>query len=137
MKINYIEYNGDNLELLNSLKERTIIDENILFRSSDVDDLPRILEYGTDRAGFDSNKMWGDGVPYEETITATDIEDILKGEFDENYSNSFKKFNIYENPILILYDRRYFKKLAHKEFQFINSETKLDSIVEIFVIKYK
>jgi hypothetical protein len=135
MKISYIEYDGDNKKFLNDLRERTPIDKNTLFRSSDIKHLLRILEYGTDRAGFGTNKMWGEGIPYEETIIATDIKDVIKGEEDENYSNSFKKFHINENPILLLYDRRYFKKLAHKEFQFIDPQTKIDSIIEIFAIK--
>jgi hypothetical protein len=135
MKISYLEYDGDNMKFLNALKERAVIDETILFRSSDIKHLLRMLEYGTDRAGFSSDKMWGEGIPYEETIIATDINDILKGEEDKSYSNSFKKFDITENPTLVLYDKSYFKKLAHKEFQFINPHTKLDSIKEIFVVK--
>lgn len=135
MNIRYIEYDGDNIKLINKLKAKSNIDENTIFRSSDIKHLLRVLEYGTDRAGYDSNKMWEDGIPYEDVIIATDERDIIKGEEDINYSNSFKKFAITENPILILYDRRHFDQLSHKEFRFIGAISKVSSVKEIFVIK--
>ena len=125
-----IKYNGDNILFLKELKEN-IKYEGCLFRASEIEELDRILKWGTDRGGY-SDKNWENTeIKYEDVIYATTEEDIINAEKDVNKSSSFKKFDIIENPILILYDISGFKKIADRQWEFLDPSNKLKYLLTI------
>jgi hypothetical protein len=129
-----IKYNGNNLEFLEEVKKQFNC-ENCLFRASEFEELDRILEYGTDRGGYPPKK-WEDttNIPYDCVIYATTEQDIINAEIDKTKSSSFKKFDIIENPILILYDIRGFTKIEDRQWIFLNPSDKKKYLLTIIKV---
>ena len=118
-----IKYNGNNLDFLEILKD--VVDtDGVLFRASEYEELDRIYKYGTDRGGFPP-KTWEDtDIPFEDVIYATTEQDVINAEIDKARSSSFKKFDIIDNPILILYDISGFKKIGDRQWIFLDKDDK-------------
>jgi hypothetical protein len=131
-----INYNGNNLEFLEELKSRLdYIDfDYCLFRASEFEEVVKILKYGTDRVGFPP-KNWEDtDIPYENVIYAMTEEDIITAEIDKTKSSSFKKFDIIDNPILILYDINGFKKIGDRQWIFLEPGYKSKYLMTIIKV---
>lgn len=131
-----IPYNNDNLLFLEEVRKILVLkDEHVLFRASEYNEIGRIGQFGTDRAGFNNNKKWrGTEIPFEDVIFGTTIADILDGEEHENVSTSFKKFKIIENPILLIYDINCFENVGYHEWKFKNPDNKLDCLKQIIIL---
>lgn len=137
MEIHYIEYQGDNIELLNRIEneisftssgykiegKRHITPEDYLYRTSELSELPRTLRYGTDRGGYPP-KLWDDDVtPFDDIIFGTTGQMIRDAEKDENKSSSFKKIPIIsrtDRPIIIIYDVNEFELVGDRQWKFKN-----------------
>ena len=139
-----IKYNGDNLEFLKELKDKVNCDD-CLFRASEIEELETISKWGTDRGGYPP-RNWefvdhgitysNPNIKYEDVIFATTEEDIINAEKDENKSSIFKKFDIIDHPILILYDIKGFEKIDDRQWLFLDPSNKKDYLRTIInVIK--
>lgn len=120
-EIIHVPYNGDNLQFLEIIKTLCNKDlSNCLFRASEKCELWRTLMYGTDRGGYPP-QMWQDDVtPFEDVIYATDEEDIRLGEIMQERSSSFKKFNLIDDPLLLIYRKNFFTKVADRQWKFVD-----------------
>jgi len=141
----FLIYFEDNILLLNDVFEQlethSIPKEDILYRMSQSCDLNIIRQYGTDRGGFPGSMPWRfnsemeENLLHEDIIYATTEQDIREAEDKPDRSSSFKKLSIIEQPILLIYDKRAFRKVADRQFAFINSQSKLDSLKAIIPIQ--
>lgn len=144
-KIIKLNYQGNNLlfleDVIEELKERNIPTSKVLYRASEKENLERIIKYGTDRGGFTGKKLWqysndtGKELLHENVIYATTEEEIRKGELEESFSTSLKKFLVIEEPLLLVYDSEHFVKIREKQYAFLNPQKKHDSLLAIFIVK--
>lgn len=139
-----IPYTGSNLLFLDEVKSELLINalptEEVLFRASELNDLDKIITYGTDRGGFKNKKIWGysnqleKNISYEDVIIATTEKDIILGEQDTNYMNSIKKLNIIKAPLFLIYDNKELANLSDNEYMFLNPDKKIESLLAIFQV---
>ena len=131
--IDYIEYQGDNIKLLNQIEDSLpvlfsiwksdkmyISPPDYLYRASELSELNRILKYGTDRGGYPP-KLWDDGMtPYDDIIYGTTAETIRRAE-GTDMSSAFKKIPIIkqtDKPIILIYDINDFILVGDRQFKF-------------------
>lgn len=139
-----LPYQGSNIlfleEALLELGKDCISIKDILFRASEQKELERILKYGTDRGGFQGNKIWpysseiGKEIFHEDVIYATTEDEIRNGELDEQFMTTLKKFDIIENPLLLIYNGSQFGQVKFKQYSFKKPEEKLDSLLAVIKV---
>lgn len=141
-KLNLQYSNGLNLLFLDSvlteLAKNNIKRETVLYRTSELENIERILEYGTDREGFPEKKIWMEGnqaqILHENVIYATTEEEIRRGETDKSFSTSLKKFDIIKQPLLLVYDSTQFMKIKEKQYLFKEPNKKKDALLAIIIV---
>lgn len=133
VNIIHLPYRGDNLEYLKAITNLT--GHFNLYRASELSDMGRVLKYGTDRGGYEGNKMWRNTmISYEDVIFATTEQIITDAEKDPNKSSSFKKFAIIKDPVLLIYDINGFKQMNEREWLFLDTRTKLMTLKHIVIL---
>jgi len=121
-------------EVLSALADAGIA-APVLFRASEMDKLDRILAHGTDRAGYPGARLWtsesvpGIALPHEDVILATTEDDIRRGEREPDFSTSFKKFGLFGEPLLLVYDARALEHLHDKHYRFRAPARKGDALL--------
>jgi len=131
--IRELPYDGYNLKLLELVHK-----EGNLYRAAEKSDIKRIFRYGTNRGGYKNGKLWENtNIPFEDTVFATTCDDIIAAEADENKSSSFKKFKIYKEPILLIYDIGGFEKIADRQWKFKDPMHKKKYLTGIVVLNQK
>ena len=134
----WCKYNGDNLELLESIQNRIGWLDNVLYRASEYSELRRIVEHGTDRGGYDNDRKWDDGVtPYEDIIYATTAETIRIAESDETKSSAFKKIPIIsktDKPVILVYNKIMFEPVADRQWKFKDPTDKQSTLKYIIIL---
>jgi hypothetical protein len=133
INIIHLPYRGDNLEYLKAITNLT--GHFNLYRASELCELGRVLKYGTDRGGYDSEKKWRDtNIRYEDVIFGTTESVITEAEKDVEKSSSFKKFAVIKDPVLLIYDILGFKQLDEREWLFINTVNKLQFLMNVVIL---
>lgn len=136
--IYFVKYENDNIKLLNELEQK-FGSENNLYRASELSEMKRILQHGTDRAGYDNDRKWDDGVtPYEDVVFGTTSEMIRTAELDSEKSSSFKKIPlIYQTdiPVILIYDLMGFQSIGDRQWLFIRPEDKLSYLKSIIILE--
>lgn len=134
IKVLHLTYTGDNLKLLHAIEDHCDL-TNVLIRASELEELWRVLKYGTDRGGFPPGKTWTDGLtPYEDIVFGTTKADILDGEARPEVSTSFKKLPIIPRPVILLYDRTQFVEIGYHEWKFKSPAEKLKALIAIIIL---
>ena len=132
IEIRELPYDGANLKLLGLIHK-----ENNLYRACEKSDYKKIIRYGTNRAGFKSGKKWEESdIPYEDVMFATTADDIIKAEANPELSSSFKKFQIYKEPILVIYNKDDFEKVADRQWKFKDPSNKKKSLKQIVFLNW-
>ncbi len=141
----YLPYQNNNLlfleDLILELEKRNIYTEDLLYRASEQDKLEKILKFGTDRGGFSERKIWpysneiDKEIMHEDVIYATTEDEIRKGEQDQSYSTSLKKFSIINSPLFLIYDSKHFIKLKEKQYVFSNPKNKRQPLLAVVYVK--
>src|SRR3989338_4106789 len=139
-----LPYEGSNLlfleEVLPELEKRGIPPGRVLYRASEKEELRRILRFVTDRGGVAGEKAWECSGPsrreilHENVIYATTEEDIRRGEREKEYSTSFKKFAIIQNPLVLVYVTDHLKKIGDRQYLFCHPQSKKDALLAIIVL---
>ena len=133
--IREVPYDGLNLKFLNLIHK-----EGNLYRASEKFEMRRVIKYGTNRGGYNRGgykehlKWESTDTPYEDIMFATTADDIINAEQDEKLSSSFKKFKIYKEPILLVYDISGFEKIADRQWKFIDPKNKKKYLREIIIL---
>lgn len=134
----WCKYDGNNLELLDSIRNNIGWLDNVLYRTSEYSELRRIVEYGTDRGGYSNDRKWDDGItPYEDVIYATSAEAIINAEADETKSSAFKKIPIIQKtdkPIVLVYKKSDFVPIADRQWKFRNPNDKKSTLHYIIIL---
>ncbi|WP_433932871.1 class I SAM-dependent methyltransferase [Sorangium cellulosum] len=138
-----LPYIGRNLlfleEVLDELEARGITGP-LLFRASETDKLARLLEHGTDRAGYPGERPWTDGpdqgrpIRHEDVIFATTADEIRRGERDPERSTSLKKFAVIERPLFVAHDARCFVKLCDRQYEYRDPARKPAALLALFPV---
>ncbi|XXT20410.1 class I SAM-dependent methyltransferase [Sorangium sp. So ce429] len=138
-----LPYIGRNLlfleEVLDEIEARGITGP-LLFRASEMDKLPRLLEHGTDRAGYPGERPWTDGpdqgrpIRHEDVIFATTADEIRRGEREPERSTSLKKFAVIEQPLFVAHDARCFVKLCDRQYEYSDPAQKRAALVALFPV---
>ncbi|MGK3967331.1 class I SAM-dependent methyltransferase [Sorangium sp. So ce118] len=138
-----LPYIGRNLlffeEVLDELEARGIKGP-LLFRASEMDKLPRLLEHGTDRAGYPGERPWTDGpdqgrpIRHEDVIFATTADEIRRGEREPERSTSLKKFAVIEQPLFVAHDARCFVKLCDRQYEYSDPAQKRAALAALFPV---
>jgi hypothetical protein len=138
-----IPYLGDDLLLLEEtlrLARDAGLTAPLLFRASEVDKLPRIFTYGTDRGGYPGARPFRgaeDGsVLHEDVVLATTADDIQRGAAEPEYSTSFKKLPGITEPLVLLYDRRAFEAVGEKEYRFSSPRNKSAALLAVLRVEH-
>lgn len=136
-------YFGQNLSFLQDALFRIEADfpeKNILFRSSELSSLSKIVEFGTDRGGFPVKKKWRHNLEYqcdyfhEDVLIATTEKDVREAEASGE-SHSFKKFKVEDDPLLLIYDEDCFEQICHKQYLFKNPDDKKSALLAVYEVK--
>ncbi|WP_437798408.1 class I SAM-dependent methyltransferase [Sorangium sp. So ce693] len=112
----------------------------LLFRASEADKLARLLEHGTDRAGYSGERAWTDGpdqgrpIRHEDVIFATNADEIRRGEREPDRSTSLKKFAVIERPLFIAHDARCFVKLCDRQYEYRDPAQKRAALLALFPV---
>ncbi|MDC0680309.1 class I SAM-dependent methyltransferase [Sorangium atrum] len=112
----------------------------LLFRASEADKLARLLEHGTDRAGYPGERAWTDGpdqgrpIRHEDVIFATTEGEIRRGEREPERSTSLKKFAVIERPLFIAHDARCFVKLCDRQYEYRDPAQKRAALLALFPV---
>ncbi|AUX19863.1 hypothetical protein SOCEGT47_003160 [Sorangium cellulosum] len=138
-----LPYIGRNLlfleEALDELEARGITSP-LLFRASEADKLARLLEHGTDRAGYPGERPWTDGpaqgrpIRHEDVIFATTADEIRRGEREPERSTSLKKFAVIARPLFVAYDARCFVKLCDRQYEYGDPARKPAALLALFPV---
>ncbi|WP_437876855.1 class I SAM-dependent methyltransferase [Sorangium sp. So ce513] len=138
-----LPYIGRNLlfleEVLDELEARGI-DCPLLFRASEADKLARLLEHGTDRAGYPGERPWTDGpdqgrpIRHEDVIFATTADEIRRGEREPERSTSLKKFAVIQRPLFVAHDARCFVKLCDRQYEYRDPARKPEALLALFPV---
>ncbi len=102
------------------------IDDDLLLRASEQSELPRLLEFGTTRGGYARGEPWRDGaiegreIAHEDVLYATTPEEIRAAEADPARSSSFKKLPGMVQPMVQVYARSAFERIADRQHLFRN-----------------
>ena len=64
----------------------------------------------------------------------TTEEDIRRGEREKEYSTSFKKFAIIQNPLVLVYVTDHLKKIGDRQYLFCHPQSKKDALLAIIVL---
>ncbi|WP_437327112.1 class I SAM-dependent methyltransferase [Sorangium sp. So ce381] len=138
-----VPYIGRNLlfleEVLDELEGRGT-PHPLLFRASEADKLTRLLEHGTDRAGYPGERAWTDGpdqgrpIRHEDVIFATTEGEIRRGEREPERSTSLKKFAVIERPLFIAHDARCFVKLCDRQYEYRDPAQKRAALLALFPV---
>ncbi|WP_437734609.1 class I SAM-dependent methyltransferase [Sorangium sp. So ce1335] len=138
-----LPYIGRNLlfleEVLDELEARGI-KAPLLFRASEVDKLARLLEHGTDRAGYPGERPWTDGpdqgrpIRHEDVIFATTADEIRRGEREPERSTSLKKFAVIGRPLFVAHDARCFVKLCDRQYEYSDPAQKPAALLALFPV---
>jgi predicted O-methyltransferase YrrM len=132
---------GDNLLLLDELRvelERLAITEPVLLRASEAEKIARVLEHGTDRAGYAGDRRWAHDptIAHVDVILATTPEHNRLAEADPDTSSSLRKLPIIDAPMLLVYAAAGFEALAStNEYRFRDPANKLAALRAIFPIR--
>ena len=137
-------YFGDNLLLLDDLAcalelaglDSASMGRELLLRASEAPKLERIAKYGTDRAGYPGDRRWrhDPSIPHEQVILATTPAENREGEAEPGRSTSLKKFDLTDEPLLLVYERAGFEPLRAKEYRFRAPEERRASLLALFEI---
>jgi len=128
---------GRNLLLLEDLLDdlaRLGIDGDLLLRASDRSELDRLLAHGTTRGGFPEREPWRDGriegrtLLHEDVLFGTTPDEIRRGERDPARSTSFKKLPGMARPMVQVYARDAFERIADRQYLFRQPTRKLDAL---------
>lgn len=134
----WCKYNGNNLELLESIQNRIGFSDDIIYRASEYSELRRIIDYGTDRGGYSNDRKWDDGItPYEDVIYGTTAETIRNAEEDETKSSAFKKIPLIsktDKPIILVYNKIDFEYIADRQWKFRNPNDKQSTLKYIIIL---
>ncbi|XXX77637.1 class I SAM-dependent methyltransferase [Sorangium sp. So ce134] len=138
-----LPYIGRNLlfleEVLDELDGRGITGP-LLFRASEADKLPRLLEHGTDRAGYPGDRPWTDGpdqgrpIRHEDVIFATTEGEIRWGERELERSTSLKKFAAIQRPLFVAHDAHRFVKLCDRQYEYRDPARKQAALLALFPV---
>jgi len=134
-----LPYLGDNLLLLEELRielDRLAIDEPVLLRASELAKLERVLEHGTDRAGYAGDKRWRHdrSIAHADVILATTPAQNRAGEGDSAVSTSVKKLPLIDAPMLLIYAAAAFEPLRDNNWRFRDPGDKPAALRAIFPI---
>ncbi|WP_438017845.1 class I SAM-dependent methyltransferase [Sorangium sp. So ce315] len=138
-----LPYLGRNLlfleEVLDELDARGTTGP-LLFRASEADKLARLLEHGTDRAGYPGERPWTDGpdqgrpIRHEDVIFATTADEIRRGEREPERSTSLKKFAVIQRPLFVAHDARCFVKLCDRQYEYRDPARKPAALLGLFPV---
>ncbi|WP_437610266.1 class I SAM-dependent methyltransferase [Sorangium sp. So ce834] len=138
-----VPYIGRNLlfleEVLDELDARGVT-APLLFRASETDKLARLLEHGTDRAGYPGERPWTDGpdqgrpIRHEDVIFATTEGEIRRGEREPERSTSLKKFAGITRPLFVAHDARCFVKLCDRQYEYRDPARKQAALLALFPV---
>jgi len=139
-----IPYLGDDLlfldELTSSLGSASIPAPH-LFRASENEKRGRIEKYGTDRGGYEGDRMWrgseaaGLSLRHADVILATTRAQIEEGARDPSFSTSFKKLPGIEEPLVLVYDPGALRRLGEKEWAFAHPEARGEALLAAAPVK--
>lgn len=129
-------------QVLDNLNKNMTSLPPLLFRVTGGHHMFKVLNHGTDRAGFTNEMRWGEdgyiGRPrkFEDIIYASTEKEILEGMAREDLSTSFKKIPVTPNPYLLVYDASKFE-LVHCDHQyaFRDASRKKEALLAILKIK--
>lgn len=138
-----LPYIGRNLlfleEVLEELDARGVTGP-LLFRASEADKLARLLEHGTDRAGYPGERPWTDGpdqgrpIRHEDVLFATTADEIRRGEREPERSTSLKKFAAIARPLFVAHDARCFVKLCDRQYEYRDPARKQAALLALFPV---
>lgn len=134
-----LPYLGDNSLLLADLLtelETNFVEEPLLLRASEREKLEKIVEWGTDRAGYSGDRRWDQdpSIAHEDVILATTPEENRIGESEPERSTSLKKLPIIEDPLLLIYAANALEHMQGTHYRFRNPTNKLAALLAVFEI---
>jgi predicted O-methyltransferase YrrM len=130
---------GDNLLLLADLRDAlaaNFVDGPVLVRASEREKLEKIVEMGTDRAGYSGDRRWeaDPSIAHEDVILATTPDENSIWEADPERSTSLKKISIIDHPLLLVYDANALEHLRGTHYRFRAPDNKLAALRAVFEI---
>jgi SAM-dependent methyltransferase len=134
-----LPYLGDNLlllaDLLDELDARGVSGP-FLLRASEREKLEKIAKWGTDRAGYSGDRRWAEdpSIAHEDVILATTPEENRAWETDPDRSTSLKKFQIIDEPLLLVYDAGALEPLLGTHYRFRRPDQKLAALRAVFEV---
>lgn len=137
-----VAYHGSNPAFLNEivdkLRENNIYG-NFLFRATEDEHLWKVLKYGTDRVCFSGRKVWRysteDNVIYhEDVIIGATWEALIENEINPTLSTLYKNFVIYDRPVLLVYEKSFFKHLRDNHYMFIDKHNRKKTVLAVIPV---
>lgn len=117
------------------------IDDDLLLRASEQSELSRLLEFGTTRGGYAPGEKWRDGsldgrvIAHEDVLFATTPDEIRAAEADPARSSSFKKLPGMVQPMVQVYARSAFEKIADRQHRFRNPADKRAALRAVVLLE--
>ncbi|MCA9688324.1 MAG: class I SAM-dependent methyltransferase [Myxococcales bacterium] len=119
-------------DLLDALAARGI-DGPILLRASEAEKLERILEHGTDRAGYPGDRRWryDSSLAHEDLILATTPAD---NRADGSEGTSLQKLDVIAEPLLLAYAADALAPMRPKHYRFVDPAAKREALRAVFPV---